>query len=389
MKRWADKLQAIQPFHVMEVLQRVKELQTEGKDVVRLEVGEPEFATPPKVLQAAHAAIEQDLTRYTPSLGIPALRQKISQWYEQCHGVQVDPGRIIITPGASGAFLLAFGILLDERDRVAFSDPGYPCYPNMIRLLGGEPVAVPVEADDNYQLSPKKLDGVDNLRGVLITSPANPTGSLMSGESMAELSQWCRKRGIHRISDEIYQGITYTQKACSLLEFDDDAIVINGFSKFFAMTGWRLGWLIVPADAVRSVEILSQNLFIAASTLSQYAALAVFDEVDRLRQQVLCYDQNRQVLLAGLRELGFRIPVEPAGAFYIYADVKPLLDRLAIPSADELCHRLLEEALVAITPGRDFGQFRASEHVRLSYATDLERIQEGLRRMAQFLAKVG
>ncbi|NGZ28453.1 MAG: pyridoxal phosphate-dependent aminotransferase [Magnetococcales bacterium] len=373
----------------MEVLQRVKELQTEGKDVVRLEVGEPEFATPPKVLQAAHAAIEQDLTRYTPSLGIPALRQKISQWYERCYGVRVDAGRIIITPGASGAFLLAFGILLDGGDRVAFSDPGYPCYPNMIHLLGGEPVAVPVDAEDNYQLSPEKLAGVDNLRGVLITSPANPTGSVMSGDAMADLSQWCRKRGIHRISDEIYQGITYTQKARSLLEFDEDAIVINGFSKFFAMTGWRLGWLIVPEDAVRSVEILSQNLFIAASTLSQYAALSVFDEVDRLQEQVLCYDQNRQVLLAGLRDLGFRIPVEPAGAFYIYADVKPLLDRLAIPSADELCHRLLEEALVAITPGRDFGQFRASEHVRLSYATDLERIQEGLRRIAKFLAQAG
>lgn len=387
MKRWADKLNAIQPFHVMEVLQRAKELEAAGQDVVRLEIGEPEFATPTTVLQAAHQALARDQTRYTPSLGILPLRQRISAWYRQCYGVTVDPERVIVTPGASGAFLLAFGILLDAGDRVAFSDPGYPCYPNMIRLLGGEPVAIPVGAAEEYQLHPALLEQQlpQGLRGVLITSPANPTGTVVRPAALQALATWARSHQVRLISDEIYHGITYQERACSALEFDDEAVVINGFSKFFAMTGWRLGWLIVPRDAVRAVEMLSQNLFIAASTLSQYAALAVFDDEATLREQVTRYDINRRVLLAGLRALGFSIPVDPTGAFYIYADARPVLQRLGLDHSSELCRRLLEEAHVAITPGLDFGQHRAGDHVRFSYATDLSRIQEGLTRMARFL----
>ncbi len=384
---WAKKLAAMQPFHVMEVLQRANELAASGRDIVRLEVGEPDFPTPEPVLAAARRALAADRTRYTPALGIPELRQAVADWYQSRYGVTVEPQRIIITPGTSGAFVLAFALLLDPGHRFAISDPGYPCYINMIQLFGGQPVQVAVGPGDRYQLSPGLLEPHlrQGLRGALVTSPSNPTGTLIDGAALAGVTGAVESAGGTVISDEIYHGITYGERARSVLEFSQRAIVINGFSKFFAMTGWRLGWMIVPGDAVRQVEILSQNLFISAPTLSQYAALAAFDCQAQLDRQVSAYDSNRRFLLNALKKLGFLVPVEPTGAFYVYADVSKILDRTGLGEARTLARQLLERAGVAVTPGIDFGINRSQNHLRFSYATTPDRLREGVARIAAFL----
>ena len=385
--KWADKLSAITPFHVMEVLKRAKDLQAAGADIVRLEVGEPDFPTPPPVLEAGREALRKDLTRYTSALGLPELRVAISDWYWRTYKVKIDPQRVIVTPGTSGAFLLAFGILLNPGDRFAISDPGYPCYPNIIRMFGGVPVSIPVNATDHYQLTPQTLAGelAAGLKGALITSPSNPTGTLITkGVMETVLAAVCQAGGVV-ISDEIYHGITYGVRAVSALECSDRVIVINGFSKYFAMTGWRLGWMIVPPDAVRPVEVLAQNLFISASTLAQHAALAAFDAEPSLIERIAEYDKKRLFLLQELPPLGFKIGVEPQGAFYIYADVSELLKRLEVESAQKLCGLLLEEAGVALTPGLDFGTYRADQHIRFSYATGFSKIKLGVERIKEWL----
>lgn len=384
---WARRVAEIQPFHVMEVINAVKRLQAEGRDIIRLEVGEPDFPTPPAVIQAAHHSLELDQTRYTAAMGIVELRQAVADWYRRQYAVAIDPDRVVITPGTSGAFLLAFGLLLDPGDRVAISDPGYPCYPNMIRLLGGEPVIVPVGPEHQYQLSPELLQPAlkQGLKGALITSPSNPTGTLIPDAAMAQVITLVEEGGGRVISDEIYHGITYEEDARSALEFSQNVIVINGFSKFFAMTGWRLGWMIVPPSALRHVESLQQNLFISAPTLSQYAALASFGCEDHLRQQIKAFDRNRLVLVSALRPLGFAIPVMPTGAFYIYADASSVLHRTGHPDTRSLCADLLERGGVAVTPGVDFGCHKAHHHLRFSFATTMANVQEGIRRIADFL----
>lgn len=387
---WATKLAGMRPFHVMEVLQRASELEAQGREIVHLEVGEPDFPTPEPVLAAAREALAQDLTRYTPALGIPELRAAVAAWYRRQYGVELDPRRVILTPGTSGAFVLAFSLLLNPGDRFAISDPGYPCYANMIRLLGGEAVHVPVGPEERYQLSVRALEPYlqRGRGGVLITSPSNPTGTLIDPGELAAVTERVEAAGGTVISDEIYHGVTYGERARSVLEFSQRAIVINGFSKFFAMTGWRLGWMIVPDDAVRQVEILSQNLFISAPTLSQYAALAAFACQEALERQVRSYDINRRFLLAELRRLGFLLPVEPTGAFYLYADVSVILKRTGHEDARLLARDLLERAGVAVTPGIDFGQHRCDQHLRFSYAADLERLREGVARIDAFLQSV-
>jgi aspartate/methionine/tyrosine aminotransferase len=386
---WADKLSGIKPFYVMEVLHRAKELEAQGRSIVHLEVGEPGFQTPEPVLAAAQRSLEQDLTRYSLAQGSMTLRKRISAWYASRYEVDVAPERIIITAGSSGAFMLAFGILLNPGDRFAISDPGYPCYPNMIRLLGGEPVRIPVGPESHYQLTTDLLQPElsAGLRGGLITSPSNPTGTLIPDDAFAGVVELLEAAGGVVISDEIYHGITYGKPAESALKFSDRAIVINGFSKYFAMTGWRLGWMIVPEDAMPSVEMLQQNLFISAPTISQQAAIAAFDCTEVFHEQIKHYDKNRTYLLEALKGLGFVIPVEPMGAFYIYADISKLLEETGITDSKLFCQRLLEESGVAVTPGLDFGLFRSGEHLRFSYATDFSSIQEGVERISNFLGK--
>lgn len=387
---WATRADAIRPFYVMDVLERAKRLQAEGRDIVRMEVGEPGFATPAPVLEAGLQALKDDRTNYTPALGIPPLREAIAAWYGRTYGVDLSPERVVITPGTSGAFLLAFGLLLDPGDRVAITDPGYPCYPNIIRLLGGEPVTVPVTAEAHYQFTPEALaplidEGGGGLKAALVTSPSNPTGTLIPDPAFQGVLEVVEQGGGVVVSDEIYHGITYGVRARSALEFSDRAIIVNGFSKFFAMTGWRLGWLIVPEEAVRRVEILAQNLFISASTLSQHAALKAFDVEPDLAARIAEYDEKRRYLLAHLPGLGFHVAVEPRGAFYIYADVGEVLSKLDLPDARELSRVLLEEAGVAVTPGLDFGRHGTDRFMRFSYAAPLARIREGVDRLRLFL----
>lgn len=386
---WAKKLEGIRPFHVMEILQRANHLQSIGRDIVRLGVGEPDFPTPKPVLDAARQALDEDQTCYTPSLGMYELRTKVAGWYRLQYGVNLNPERVIITAGTSGAFVLAFGLLLNPGERVAIADPGYPCYPNIIRFLGGEPVSIPVGPEHHYQLDAPLLEPqLDaGLRAVLVTSPSNPTGTLIPDAAFDRVTNCIETAGGVLISDEIYHGITYEVKARTALEFSDRAIVINGFSKYFAMTGWRLGWMIIPEDAIRLVEILVQNLYISASTLSQYAALSAFECEPILRQQIQNYDLNRKFLVDSLREMRFDVVVEPKGAFYIYAHAGLVLQQTGISDTQSLCHILLEEASVAVTPGLDFGHYQADQHLRFSYATDRKRLKEGVRRIAQFLAQ--
>ncbi|MBF0422493.1 MAG: aminotransferase class I/II-fold pyridoxal phosphate-dependent enzyme [Magnetococcales bacterium] len=371
----------------MEVINAVKRLEAQGRHIVRLEVGEPDFPTPPPVLAAAHRSLAQDQTRYTAAMGVMELRQAVADWYLRQYRVSVDPSRVVITPGTSGAFLLAFGILLDWGDRVAISDPGYPCYPNMIRLLGGQPVAVAVGPEEHYQLSPESLRPAleQGLKGALITSPSNPTGTLIPDAALEQVIAMVEQEGGRVISDEIYHGITYERRARSALEFSQEVIIINGFSKFFAMTGWRLGWMIVPPSALRHVESLQQNLFISAPTLSQYAALAAFECEDWLRQQIQVFDHNRLYLVAALRDLGFLIPVMPTGAFYVYADASRVLARTGHVDTLTFCHDLLERSGVAVTPGLDFGHHQAGTHLRFSFATTTENVREGISRLGEFL----
>ncbi|MBF0444510.1 MAG: aminotransferase class I/II-fold pyridoxal phosphate-dependent enzyme [Magnetococcales bacterium] len=371
----------------MEVLRRAKELVAQGRDIVRLEVGEPNFSTPQPIIKAAHQALDEDQTNYTLAQGSLPLRKKIAQWYDKQYGVDVSEERIIITSGTSGAFMLAFGIILNPGDRFAISDPGYPCYKNMIRLLGGDPVQIPVGPDSHYQLNASLLapELKKGLRGGLITSPSNPTGTLIPDQAFAQVVDLIHDGGGVVVSDEIYHGITYGKSAKTALEFSDRAIVINGFSKYFAMTGWRLGWMIVPDDAIRAVEMLQQNLFISASTIAQHAAMAAFDCTDNFDKQLKQYDKNRVFLIEALQKLGFEISVEPMGAFYIYANIANLLTQFGIKDSQIFCEKLLEEAGVAVTPGLDFGSFAAGEHLRFSYATDFARIEEGVLRIAKFL----
>ncbi len=383
---WSRRLLEIQPFHVMEVINAVKRLEAQGRHIIRLEVGEPDFPTPPAVLAAAHHSLDLDQTRYTAAMGIIELRQAVAQWYQRQYRVTIDPTRVVITPGTSGAFLLAFGILLDRGDRVAISDPGYPCYPNMIRLLGGEPVSIAVGPEHAYQLSPELLQPVmdQGLKAALVTSPSNPTGTLIPDAAMAEVIAMVERHGGRVISDEIYHGVTYERPARTALEFSQEAIVINGFSKFFAMTGWRLGWMIVPPSAMRHVESLQQNLFISAPTLSQYAAMAAFQCEDFLRQQILTFDHNRLFLVEALRRFGFEIPVMPTGAFYVYADASRVLARTGHADTRSFCADLLESNGVAVTPGLDFGQYKAQQHLRFSFATSMENVREGVRLLGIF-----
>ncbi|MBF0588918.1 MAG: aminotransferase class I/II-fold pyridoxal phosphate-dependent enzyme [Magnetococcales bacterium] len=384
---WANKLKDIQPFHVMEVLKRAKELEAEGGDLIHLEVGEPDFPTPEPILKAAKDALNQDLTRYTPALGIPQLREAIAQWYKRRYNVTVNPAHVVVTPGTSGGFILALGSLLNPGDKVALADPGYPCYPNMIHFLGGDPLAINVGPESRYQLHPEVLKKpmTQGVRGVLITSPSNPTGTLIRPDDFAANIELVESHGGVVISDEIYHWITYEEPPRTALEWSNKAVVINGFSKYFAMTGWRLGWMIVPPDLLPKVEALAQNLFISATTISQYAALAAFDCEDFFQQRVQGFDQNRRFLMGALRDMGFSIPVDPSGAFYIYADASPVLRRLGLNDSATLCRTWLEEIHVAITPGLDFGHNRPGVHMRFSYAGSLDRIQEAVRRMTRDL----
>ncbi|UTW10906.1 pyridoxal phosphate-dependent aminotransferase [Marinobacterium rhizophilum] len=384
--RWSDRVGDIESFKVMDLLKRARELESLGHDVVHMEVGEPDFPTAAPIAAAASKAIELGHTQYTPAAGIPALREAISGFYQQRYGLDIAPQRVIVTAGASGALLMAFALLANPGQTFMMSDPGYPCNRQFLRLIEARAQLVPVNADCNFQLTPAQVHAHwrSNTAGVLLASPANPTGAVLSEAELSALAGAVHRQGGHLVVDELYHGLTYGFDAASVLQVDPEAFVVNSFSKYFGMTGWRLGWIVAPESAVPELEKLAQNLYISPSTVSQYAALAAFEPdtlaIFEARRQE--FGERRDRLVQGLRELGLGIPVAPQGAFYVYADVSHLTD-----NAFDFCWDLLESEHLAVTPGLDFGQHRANDFIRFSYTTSLERIELGLERLRRRLAR--
>jgi aspartate/methionine/tyrosine aminotransferase len=375
----------IAPFHVMELMTRAAQLEAEGRDIVHMEVGEPDFPTPAPVLAAAQEFLGNGRVAYTSALGLPALRQAIADFYQQRHGVDVPASRIIVTTGASAALVLALAALVNPGDEWLVTDPGYPCNRHFIRLYEGVPTGMTVGAEQHFQPTVADLAAhwTDRTAGVLLGTPANPTGTLIPQEQLAELAEGVRQRGAHLIVDEIYNGLTYDQEPQTALTLGDDIWVVQSFSKYFNMTGWRLGWLVVPERFSREVEKLAQNLFISPPTPAQHAALACFrpETLVMLEERRAEFRRRRDYLLEALAELGFGIPAKPEGAFYIYADCSRF-------SADSFtfARELIDQAGVAITPGIDFGHTAPEKYLRFSYTTSMERLEEGVRRLRDFLA---
>ena len=381
---YSARSRAIEPFHVMALLQRANELQAAGHDVIHLEIGEPDFNTAEPIIQAGQAALSAGHTRYTAARGLPALREAIAGFYASRYSLNINPERIMITPGGSGALLLASALLVDPGKHWLLADPGYPCNRHFLRLVEGDAQLVPVGPEVNYQLTADLVERYwdQDSVGALVASPANPTGTVLSREELAALSGALRERGGHLVVDEIYHGLTYGMDAPSVLEVDNDAFVLNSFSKYFGMTGWRLGWLVAPESAVPELEKLAQNIYISAPTLSQYAALACFqpETLAILEERRAEFATRRDYLLPALRELGFKIEVEPQGAFYLYADISGFGG-----DAFDFCRHFLETEHVAITPGVDFGRSRASQHVRFAYTQSVPRLQQAVERIARGL----
>jgi len=380
----AQRMQHIQPFYVMDLLARARDLEAQGRSIVHMEIGEPDFVTPTPIIEAGHRALSAGHTHYTPALGLPALRQKIADAYHSGHGVGVEASRVLVTPGASGALQLVMSVLINPGDAVLMADPGYPCNRHFVRLVEGEPISVPVGSDTGYQLNADLVAAAwtPQTRAVLVASPSNPTGTLLSANALREIHQVVKARGGVLIVDEIYQGLVYGSESCSALSIADDIFVINSFSKFYGMTGWRLGWVVVPPEYVEPMDRLAQNIFLAASTLSQYAALEAFSEevamiLEERRQE---YMRRRDYLLPALQSLGFEIPVVPGGAFYLYAKSSQLTE-----DSFQFAQALLNEAGVAVTPGRDFGSHRPEQHIRFAYTTSVANLKEGVERIRQFL----
>ncbi|GAB5451442.1 MAG: pyridoxal phosphate-dependent aminotransferase [Halioglobus sp.] len=377
---FAARVAEIEPFRVVEVLERATQLAAAGKDIVHMAAGEPDFATAQPIIEAGRAALARGETHYSQAAGIPQLREALSRHYADTYGLDVPPSRIMVTPGASGALLLIAALLMNPGDGMLMTDPGYPCNRHFMRLVEGNGQLVPVGADSNYQLSGELVQQhwQPNTVGAMVASPANPTGTALSKEDLAGLSAAVRARGGHLLVDEIYHGLCYEGDAPSVLEVDPDAFVINSFSKYFGMTGWRLGWLVAPEAAVVEMEKLAQNLFISMSTMAQHAALAGFEPATReiLEERRDVFRQRRDYLLPAVQELGFAVPCTPQGAFYIYADASRFTD-----DSQAFCLRLLEENGVALTPGLDFGHHRANEHLRFSYTTSMERLEVAVERL--------
>ena len=376
------RMEPVTSFIVMDILETALEMERGGADIVHLEVGEPDFSPPQAVIEALCKAARDGHTHYTHSLGHHRLREAVAQWYGRTYRVRVDPSRVIITPGTSGAFLNAVAVLLDPGDKLLLTDPGYPCYPNFARLLCVQPYLLPIEAADGFMPRKEAVRAAieEGVKTVLVASPANPTGALMT----PDLLEWFTSLPVPFISDEIYHGLVYSEDpAHSALEYSDNVIVINGLSKRLAMTGLRIGWAIVPPDMVRPFQKINQNLFICADSVSQQGAIAALTDpsIDDAVQTMVCtYDRRRKALLSGLKRIGFTLSYEPRGAFYVFADI-------AAFSRDGygFAYRMLKEAKVAATPGVDFGKNGTNHFLRFAYTVDEAKIEEATSRIARWL----
>lgn len=373
----------VDPFIVMDVMEAARAREAAGHRVIHMEVGQPGTPAPRLAREALGHALESDALGYTVALGLPELRSRIARLYGEWYGLDLDPGRVVVTSGSSGGFILAFTALFDAGERVALGAPGYPSYRQILRSLDLVPVEVQTAPANRYQPVPSDLRGLD-FEGLMVASPANPTGTMLDRQALSDLIDVTAEKGAALLSDEIYHGIEYDRKAVSALEISDDVVVINSFSKFFSMTGWRVGWLVVPEGLVRQVERLAQNLFICAPHAAQVAALAAMDAKEETEANLAVYAKNRALMMAGLPEAGFDRIAPPDGAFYVYADVSHLTD-----DSRAFAQEILEGAGVAVTPGLDFDPLRGGGTLRFSYARSTADIEEGLARLRDFMAKRG
>jgi aspartate/methionine/tyrosine aminotransferase len=377
----ASRRGLVPPFIAMDVLRAANEREAGGAEVIHLEVGQPGTPAPGPVLEAARRALKSAQIGYTDALGIAPLRKAIAAHYRAQYSVPVDPAEVVVTTGSSAAFQLAFLAAFEPGDRVALTVPGYPAYRNILTALDIAPVLIAAGENAHYQPTPELLADVGKLDGLIVASPANPTGTMVHAVDLARLAEYCRERGIRLISDEIYHGITYETAAATARAYGTEAVIVNSFSKYYCMTGWRLGWMLVPPDLARSVDCLAQNFYISPPALSQLAALAVFGCRTELDDHVRRYRQNRDLLIRALTGAGLTRLAPAEGAFYLYVDISSLTR----DSAD-FCRRLLAETGVALTPGLDFDPVDGGSWVRLSFAGTTEEVAEAARRLANWLA---
>jgi len=370
----------IAPFFVMDVLERAKEIEAQGKKVIHFEIGEPDLPTPKIICDEAIEAIRVGDTKYTPSLGIPELREAIAEDYKEKYGVNIPPGRVVITSGSSPALFLTMLSLLEHEDEVIITDPHYSCYPQIIKIAGGLPKRVRIYEEDGFQIDINSLKKAisKKTKAIVINSPSNPTGVVLEPNVIKEISEL----GLYIISDEIYHGLVYEGKAHTIYEFTDRAFSVNGFSKLYSMTGWRLGYFIAPEDFIRPTQKLQQNLFISPNPFVQRAGVAAIRKAKReAKEMVQIFSERRKKMIEGLRDLGFVIRSEPKGAFYVFVNVKSLND-----SSQELAFDILEKSHVAVTPGIDFG-YGGEGYLRFSYTTSLDDIDEGIKRLGEYIKK--
>ncbi|MGB8813419.1 MAG: aminotransferase class I/II-fold pyridoxal phosphate-dependent enzyme [Paracoccaceae bacterium] len=372
----------VDPFIVMDVLEAARAHEAAGRHIIHMEIGQPGTPAPSAARAAVTAAIASGSLGYTVALGLPALRAGIAGLYRRWYGIDLDPARVVVTSGSSAAFLLAFTALFDAGDRVGMGEPGYPSYRQILKALSLEPVGIAASLENRLQPTPGDLAEIAGLAGLIVASPGNPSGTMLSREALSALITHCAANAISFVSDEIYHGLHYTNRAVSALEISDDVYVINSFSKYFSMTGWRVGWMVVPEAHIRGVERLAQNMFICPPHASQIAALAALDCVDELEANRATYAQNRRLMLDGLAKAGFAKFAPPDGAFYIYADVSDLTD-----NSLNLAAEILDGAGVAVTPGLDFDPHRGARTLRFSYAGATADIVEGLARLTAFMAQ--
>ncbi|WP_198264773.1 aminotransferase class I/II-fold pyridoxal phosphate-dependent enzyme [sulfur-oxidizing endosymbiont of Gigantopelta aegis] len=394
-------MDVIQPFHVMSLLGKAKALELQGRDIIHLEVGEPDFKTPQPIIDAGIAALQQGNIHYTPSLGLMALRQAIADYYQSTYALDIPASRVVVTPGASGALLLIMGALIDRGDGVMLADPGYPCNQNFVRFVSGEIQAIAVDESSAYQLTAEIIEKnwQKNTKAVLIASPANPTGTIVPKDEMQKIIQLVTDKNAYLIVDEIYQGLVYEiESSCALScvpnqqydqqpnQYEQHIIIVNSFSKYFQMTGWRLGWCIVPEHLVQACDHLAQNLFLAAPTTAQYAAMAAFlpETIEILEQRRAIFQQRRDFLYPQLQALDFKLPVKPQGAFYLYCDCSAHTKNHKNDSM-VFAHDVLNATGLALTPGIDFGNHHPERYIRFAYTQDISYLQDAVQRLQDFL----
>ena len=382
----SNKALNIEPFHVVSLITRAMELEKQGKKIVNLVVGEPEFKTPKPIIDSAIKSLEQNKIRYSPSLGKVELRESISKWYQDREKINISYNKIAVTSGSSAALLLTMAVLLNPGNEVIISDPSYPCNRHFVAAMEGIATCVPVDSKTNYQLTLEKVkeNWTEKTKAVLVSSPSNPTGGILDYEELEKIYSFVCSQGGYLIVDEIYRGISYDKEPVSATALGENVFVINSFSKYFCMTGWRLGWLVAPEKFIEKIEHLAQNLYISNSDIAQDAALSAFspDVVSQLDSNLVHYKEQKDYLMNELLRIGFKIPVEPKGAFYIYADASNFTN-----DAYKFCWKVLEDIGVAIAPGLDFGDYLSNIHVRFSFPKTINIMSEGIKRIDNYLAK--